>query len=136
LPAFYANLFAKVFGYLEMNDPEQDWRAVAIFLERRFEPTEREPYRVLLDSPRVTRIYLDELPPQSDPPLALGIWEIVSAPRDRVREVAPKVVRKAAQELTDTALRRQVIQLVEEFLIKRFTSLKTDTRHAGFARYS
>ena len=28
---FYANLFAKVFSYLEVNDPNQDWRALALF---------------------------------------------------------------------------------------------------------
>jgi Protein of unknown function (DUF2887) len=27
---FYANLFAKVFSYLDENDPGQDWKAVAI----------------------------------------------------------------------------------------------------------
>src|SRR5215204_1034534 len=31
LAKFYANLFAKVFGYLDENQPTQDWYAVAIF---------------------------------------------------------------------------------------------------------
>src|ERR1019366_8624948 len=41
---FYANLFAKVFSFLEENDPGQDWRAVAIFESRRTEPTQLGPY--------------------------------------------------------------------------------------------
>src|ERR1700730_11631339 len=34
LAKFYANLFAKVFCYLEENDPKQEWFAVAIFPSR------------------------------------------------------------------------------------------------------
>src|SRR5437879_10177668 len=32
---FYANLFAKVFSYLDENDPKQEWVAVAIFPTRK-----------------------------------------------------------------------------------------------------
>jgi predicted transposase YdaD len=35
--AFYANLFAKVFSYLEENDPAQEWQAVAVFPARNIE---------------------------------------------------------------------------------------------------
>ena len=35
---FYANLFAKVFSYLDANDPEQEWMAVALFGSRSTEP--------------------------------------------------------------------------------------------------
>src|SRR4051812_21259391 len=38
LEPFYANLFAKVFYYLEENDPKQDWVAAAIFASRKEEP--------------------------------------------------------------------------------------------------
>src|SRR5438045_3254881 len=55
-PAFYANLFAKVFSYLEENDPKQDWCAVAIFPTRKEEPTGLEPYEDLLRSKRVKRV--------------------------------------------------------------------------------
>src|SRR5579863_8099014 len=67
--AFYANLFAKVFCYLEENDPAQEWIAVAIFGSRRFEPKNTGPYSDLLNSARVKRIYLDEVSIPSDPPL-------------------------------------------------------------------
>src|ERR1043166_9117673 len=33
-PNYYANLFAKVFTYLNENDPRQEWVAVAIFPSR------------------------------------------------------------------------------------------------------
>jgi predicted transposase YdaD len=34
LKTFYANLFAKVFSYLEENDPGQEWFALALFANR------------------------------------------------------------------------------------------------------
>src|SRR5277367_6744281 len=37
-PGFYANLFAKVFSYLEANDPAQEWMAIALFENRAAEP--------------------------------------------------------------------------------------------------
>jgi hypothetical protein len=58
---FYANLFAKVFCYLEENDPNQEWVAVAIFLSRNEEPKSLETYTDLLESPRVKRVYLTDL---------------------------------------------------------------------------
>src|SRR5271166_5247409 len=57
---FYANLIAKVFSYLEENDPKQEWVAVAIFRSRKEEPKHLGPYEDLLQSKRVKRIYLDE----------------------------------------------------------------------------
>jgi predicted transposase/invertase (TIGR01784 family) len=62
LATFYANLFAKVFWYLEENDPAQDWLAVAVFPSRNVEPKNLAPYQELLQSRRVRRIYLNEYP--------------------------------------------------------------------------
>jgi hypothetical protein len=50
---FYANLLAKVFSYLDANDPNQDWQAVAFFGNRAAEPRPQPPYEDLLASPRV-----------------------------------------------------------------------------------
>src|SRR5689334_5236354 len=54
-PEFYARLFSEIFLYLRLNTPTKAWRAVVIFPRRSIEPTEIEPYQVLLDSQLVTR---------------------------------------------------------------------------------
>lgn len=123
LATFYANLFCKVFGFLELNDPAQDWRAVAIFLERSLEPDHLGPYEDLLNSARVRRVYLDELSPGNDPPLALGIWQLVSAPEDRIKQLLPNLIDKARNELSDRTLSTKVIELVQEILLRRFVNL-------------
>src|SRR5262249_43774479 len=77
---FYANLFAKVYTYLNENDPSQDWRALAIFPSRKVEPKQVMPYRELLELGRVTSIYLNEYPVSEDPSFGMGILQLVSAP--------------------------------------------------------
>ncbi len=122
---FYANLFAKVFLYLEKNDPAQSWRAVAIFLKQSMEPAALEPYRMLLDSPSVRRIYLDALPVDPDAPLGVGLWQMLSAPETAVRELVPKVVAKVA-DIGDRSTRQNLVELIEEILVRRFLSISKE----------
>jgi predicted transposase/invertase (TIGR01784 family) len=120
LAKFYANLFAKVFCYLEENDPKQEWFAVAIFPSRTEEPIHLGAYEDLLQSKRVKRIYLDAVPVTANPPLGLGILHLLSAPMDQVQELAPRVLRKARVQLADSDLGPKVVQLVERLLMSRF----------------
>jgi predicted transposase/invertase (TIGR01784 family) len=120
---FYANLFAKVFLYLEANPSMWDWAAVAIFESRRFEPKRLEAYNDLLLSRRVTRIYLDEFQVPIDPPLGLGILQLVSAPIADVKRLVETLVKKAEGNKVGAELGRKVIELTEELLLRRFTEL-------------
>lgn len=120
---FYANLFAKVFWYLEENDPKQDWEAVAIFPSRREEPKYRKPYECLLQSRHVRRIYLDELPMPADPSPGLGILHLVSAAPYQTKELVGRIIKKAHTEYGDTEVGQNVIQLAEELLIRKFSDL-------------
>ena len=79
---FYANLFAKVFSYLEANDPNQDWLAVALFANRAAEPKPQQPYQDLLASSRVRRIYLDELTAAGAAEPGLKILQLVTTPKN------------------------------------------------------
>lgn len=123
---FYANLFAKVFCYLEENNPEQEWVAVAIFPNRNAEPKHLEPYLDLLESKRVKRIYLDKLPATDDPPLGLGILQLVSTPEEQTKTLVAKLLKKARQEFADSDFGPKVIELIEELLIRRFNRLSRE----------
>jgi predicted transposase/invertase (TIGR01784 family) len=81
MPTFYANLFAKVFCYLEENEPKQEWVAVAIFPSRHEEPKPIGPYEDLLKGDRVKRVYLDELAAsRTPPPVSVGIIQLLTVP--------------------------------------------------------
>jgi predicted transposase/invertase (TIGR01784 family) len=123
LATFYANLFAKVFCYLEENDPTQEWLAVAIFRSRSVEPDQLGPYEALLQSGRVKRIYLDEYSMPADPPLGLGILQLVSAPANLAKRLVARLLHQAELELANSELGGKVVELVEELLIRRFPQL-------------
>jgi predicted transposase/invertase (TIGR01784 family) len=128
MPAFYANLLAKVFWYLQENDPGQDWAAVALFGSRKFEPTLLGPYQELLASKRIIRVYLDEYPMPEDPPLGLGILQLVTASEAEVAGLAGTLVAMAESSLTDSETGRKVIELAEEVLMRKLKHLDRGVR--------
>jgi len=123
LETFYANLFAKVFLFLEENDPGQEWIAVAIFPKKSVEQKQLGPYDDLLRSRRVKRIYLDQLSIPEDPPPGLAILKLVTAPLEEASKLVSHLMHKARVELADSDLGPKVVQLVEELLIRRFAQL-------------
>jgi predicted transposase/invertase (TIGR01784 family) len=119
---FYANLFAKVFSYLEANDPDQEWMAVALFPNRAAEPKRREPYEDLLASPRVRRIYLKELTISGGAPPGMTILQLVTAAQNETRELVSHLLRRARQE-PDCERAEVIVNLMEEVLIRRYHEL-------------
>jgi predicted transposase YdaD len=75
----YSNLLLKVALYLEKVNPRQNWQGVVIYPSRTVEQRNLHPYRGLLQSEQMTRIFLDELP---DPPAEnIGLVSYVSSQR-------------------------------------------------------
>jgi predicted transposase/invertase (TIGR01784 family) len=130
--AFYANLFAKVFCFLEENDPARDWQAVALFPSRAMEPKHLGPYEVLLQSRHVRRIYLDAHPMPADPPLGLGILQLLSAPAQQVKSLVARLLHRARAEHSGREVGLKAIELVEELLVRRFAHLDREEIRAMF----
>jgi predicted transposase/invertase (TIGR01784 family) len=117
---FYANLFAKVFSYLDYNDPDQDWRALAVFEGRKVEPRSQPGYATLLESHHVHRIYLDELPRTEKVTPGWRILQLVTAPNEQTREIVSDLLDQSKRE-SSSARGQAIVQLVEELLMRRFT---------------
>ena len=113
---FYANLFAKVFVYFNQNKKTHDWSAAAIFASRSLEPKHLLPFEDLLASKRVTRIYLDEYEPPSDPPLGLGIIQLVKAPEHQLEGLVERLFEKAKDPATGSETGKIAIDLIEDFI--------------------
>jgi predicted transposase/invertase (TIGR01784 family) len=128
---FYSNLFAKTFSYLDANDPNQDWVAVAIFAKRALEPKEQGPYRALLASPQVLRIYLDELTVPATAAAALKILKLVTASKNDVPELVAELAKLARRE-TDCEKSKAIVELVEELLVLKFTKISREEIHKMF----
>lgn len=58
-----------------------------------------------------------------DPPLGLGILQLVTAPEADMRTLVDRLVHKAGSEISDSEMKHNVIELVEELLIRRFAEL-------------
>ena len=74
----YANLLTKVGRFLEHGNPNQDWVAVVIYPTRSLEQKNLRPYRCLLDSDQLRRVYLDELPPAPPDQFDMAILELIA----------------------------------------------------------
>jgi predicted transposase/invertase (TIGR01784 family) len=118
---FYANLFAKVFAYLENNDPAQDWMAVAVFANRAIEPKKQGPYKDLIASPRVRRVYLAELKPPAEAAAGLAILQALMAPESDTPELLAELLRRRRK--TNCGEPDVIIELVEELVLMKFTKL-------------
>src|SRR5262245_47508897 len=123
---FYANLFAKVFCYLEENDPAQEWIAVAIFPSRKEEPKSLEPYEDFLGSKRVKRVYLTELLNVADAGPGLALLQLAAAPNEQTRPLVNRLIGRSHAEYGDSDVTGRVVELVEELLIRRFSDLNRE----------
>ena len=77
----YANLMSKVGRFLEHGNPRQDWVAVVIYPNRSMEQKHLYPYRWLIQSDQLVRIFLDELPPAPADQFEMGVLELIAASR-------------------------------------------------------
>ncbi|BAZ50774.1 hypothetical protein NIES4103_33910 [Nostoc sp. NIES-4103] len=120
---FYARLFSEIFLYLRLNTPTKAWRAVVIFPRRSIEPTEIEPYQVLLDSQLVTRLYLNELGNEAEQSLGVGIIKLVVESDKQTTEYAKNLITRTRKELANTALMQQVLDLIETIVLYKLPRL-------------
>jgi len=86
-PEFYARFFSEIFLYLRLSAPNKAWRSVVVFAKRSLEPTEVEPYQVLLESSQVTRLYLNELGDAAEQSLGVGMIKLVVETKKRTPEL-------------------------------------------------
>jgi predicted transposase/invertase (TIGR01784 family) len=106
---------------LQHGDPKQDWVAVVIYSNRSIEQKNLQPYRCLLNSDQLVRIYLDELPPAPPGNFDLGLLELIAATRpeaalEKAKEMVPRI-RRSKRPFT---YRQMVIQFIETVIVHQF----------------
>jgi len=122
-PDFYWDLVAEIAIYLKQYKPQQQWKAVAIFSKRSYDPGKLAHYEEFFDSDRIIQIYLNELPKSES--LALGIVQLVIAkPRNAV-SLAKKLVMNANEQI-------EILKLIETVLIAKFPKLSRAEIEAMF----
>jgi predicted transposase/invertase (TIGR01784 family) len=119
----YARFFSEIFLYLRLYAPTQAWRGVVVFARRSMEPTEIEPYRVLLESEQVTRLYLNELGDVGERSLGVGMIKLVVETKKRTPELVQQLVNKARSELTNEIRQQEVFNLIETIVLYKLPNV-------------
>ncbi len=109
---FYRRFFAETFLHLHQHDV-QDWRGVVIFPSKKIEPPFKN-YEELIESGRVKRIYLDELPKTERHLPQVEIFRLMIADEQETLNTAKAI-------LSETGT--QFWEILEKILVSKFSNL-------------
>jgi predicted transposase/invertase (TIGR01784 family) len=130
----YARFFSEIFLYLRLYAPTKAWRGVVVFARGSMEPTEIEPYRVLLESEQVTRLYLNELGDVDKSSLGVGIIKLVVETKKRTPKLVKQLVEKARSELSNQARQQEVLDLIETIVLYKLPRITRQELARMFTR--
>ena len=119
----YQRFFAELFLYLAQNPTTYDWRGLLIYPNRAVEPAESRLYQVLLDSAKVSRVYLNELGAEETLSLGVGIAKLVVEPEQAALAQARRLIERSQQEQVAGISSREIIDLVETIIVYKFKNL-------------
>ncbi len=113
----YYRLFGELFAYIRRCKPLHPWRVVVIYPSRRVEREEALQFGEMLALSRVRRIYLDELGAEASSSLGVGAVKLVIEEEETSVALAKRLIEQAKQELTDEAIKRDFIDLIETIIV-------------------
>ncbi len=114
---FYSRLFTEIFNYLNQTELTNTWRSVIIFPNRSIDNGDTERYAELLNSTRVSRVYLDELSSTETSSIGIDTVKLIIEPESTATTKAIQIVNSARKEIRDAAQQREIIELIETILI-------------------
>lgn len=117
----YERVFAESLLYFYRNrDRFSDWQAVIIYPSRSIEQSTIHPYRALLSSEQVHRIYLNELGNIRELPIWVALMVLTTVNESD----APAEARYLLQRnISEQPLSRAIIELVTTIMIYKFEGL-------------
>ena len=129
-PDFYWELIAEINIYLNQFKPVQDWQAVALFAKRSLDVGELTTYQQeLINSGRIKRIYLDELPPGS---IGMGLIELIVSKEVQAPELVKTLLDRTKTEVENDREKQGIIELLETVLLSKFSQLSRQEIEAMF----
>jgi predicted transposase/invertase (TIGR01784 family) len=123
----YERLFGESLLYFYRNrDRFSDWEAVVIYPSRSIEQTNYRPYRSMINSDQVHRIYLNELGEFSQLPLDVALMVLTTLPESQAPEKARYLLRQAGQIELQSEVRDFIIEMVGRIMSYKFGSLSRE----------
>ena len=96
-----------------------DWKAIAIYPSRGLEQSARSVVLDMLNSGRITPIYLDELGAIGELPIGLGLMVLTTLEGDEAKVEARRLVARDRES-------RAIINLVSTIIVYKFGNLSRD----------
>jgi predicted transposase/invertase (TIGR01784 family) len=127
---FYWEFIAEINLYLNQYKPVQDWKAIALFAQRRFEVTALTIYQQeLINSGRIIPIYLDEVRSGS---IGVGLIQLILAQDVQAPVLVQQLLERAKTEISDPLVTCDIIDLLETVLVSKFAQLSREEIQAMF----
>ncbi|MBD2311303.1 Rpn family recombination-promoting nuclease/putative transposase [Desertifilum sp. FACHB-1129] len=119
----YERLFGELFLYFYRNRNRfDDWQAVVIYPSRSVEQTQTHPYRALLTSEQMHRVYLDELGEIAQLPLGVALMVLTTLQEERAVVEARNLLARSQQELPPQPS-RAIIEMLTTIMVYKFAQL-------------
>jgi predicted transposase/invertase (TIGR01784 family) len=123
---FYSRLFTEIFNYLDKTELTNNWRGVVIFPSRSVDTGDTERYTEILNSQRVTRVYLDELSSIEASSIGIQTVQLIVEPESTAPTKALQIASNARQQIADVTQQKEIIQLIETILIYKLPRLSQE----------
>jgi predicted transposase/invertase (TIGR01784 family) len=129
-PDFYWEFIAEINLYLNQYKPVQDWKAIALFAQRRFEVTTLSIYQQeLINNGRIIPLYLDEVRSGS---IGVGLIQLIIAQEAQTPILVQQLLQRARTEIADSSVARDIIDLLETVLVSKFAQLSREEIQSMF----
>jgi predicted transposase/invertase (TIGR01784 family) len=128
---FYWEYLSEIYLYLNQSRPEQDWKAIAIFARRSYEPEPRSHVQEMLNCQRLQRVYLEDLVDRETDSFAINIIQLILSSESQAVTMARQLGDKIEQE-NDPEIQEQVLELIETVLVYKFPKLSRQEIEAMF----
>jgi len=122
----YHRFFAELFLYLKQKPATQDWAAVLVYPRRSLEPDQSGLYRVLLESPQVQRVYLEQLTGLAEPSLGLGLVQLVVESTAQAGSRAKRLIQQSQQQSVAGLSSQAIIDLIQTIMVYKFPKLSRE----------
>ncbi|NEP30377.1 Rpn family recombination-promoting nuclease/putative transposase [Moorena sp. SIO3B2] len=92
-----------------------------------------QQYQELLDSPRVSRIYLDELAETPAPSVGIATVQLIVTEEDSAISLAQDLIQRTTEEVDNERQKRELLQLIETILVYKLPKLSRTEIEAMFS---
>jgi predicted transposase/invertase (TIGR01784 family) len=124
----YERMLSEISIYIYRHRSQfSDWRAVTIYPSRSLEQSNRHVVQDMLNSGRITPIYLDELGTVGELPIGLGLMVLTTLEGDEAKAEARRMIVRAGGDSAEPTLRdRVIIELISTIIVYKFNDLSRD----------